>query len=111
MLIASCITFFLEYLAAALFISEIKLYFPDMYEIHLSTDIHDTGGVMISFIILNDDSVCGQVNIDKDALIIFDKVGYLLLPNIIKIYQDSFLECMQVKTYTKLISFYLVKII
>ena len=102
MLIGSRITFFLEYLAAALFPSEIELYFTDMYELYVSTDIHDARGVTISFTILNDDSTCGPVNIDKATLIIFDKVGYLLLSNIMahhKVYQDSFLECIQVKTY------------
>ena len=53
-----------------------------MYELYLSTDIRDAQGVMISFIILNGNSTCGPVNIDKAALIIFDKVGRFLLLNI-----------------------------
>ena len=83
------ITFFLKYLASALFSSEIKLYFTDIYELYISTDICDTRGVTISFTIPNDDSTCGLVNIDKAALIIFDKVGYLLLSNIMAHHKDT----------------------
>ena len=45
-----------------------------MHELYVLTDIRDAQGVTISFIILSDDSTCGPVNIDKAALIIFDKI-------------------------------------
>ena len=54
---------------------------------HDSADIRDARGVMI-FIILSDDSTCGPGNIDKVALIIFDKAGYLLLSNTMTHHKD-----------------------
>ena len=59
-----------------------------MYELYVSTNIRDARGVAVSFIILNDVSSCGSVNIDKATLIIFDKVGYFLLLNTMAHHND-----------------------